>query len=96
MCGKDADGNDIDIGCELPGDNATALWRAGVIPDPYIERNEAKVQWIARVPWTFCTRFTLSEVCADEQYYLSFDSIDTCAKLYLNGIEMGASNIWSR
>ena len=90
--GNRPDGGNIDIACRMPGDNATALWESGLIPDPYCGRNEEQVQWIGTVPWIFSTTFSLPEKNADELYYLNFDSIDTCAAVFLNGREIGRSD----
>ena len=59
--GNRPDGGNIDIACRMPGDNATALWESGLIPDPYCGRNEEQVQWIGTVPWIFSTTFSLPE-----------------------------------
>ncbi|MEE8441739.1 MAG: hypothetical protein V3S41_08465 [Spirochaetia bacterium] len=36
---------------DVPGDNITALLRAGVVPDPFHGRNELELQWIGRCDW---------------------------------------------
>ncbi len=74
------------VPAELPGDNYTALWKAGVIPDPYLGTNEEKVQWVAEEEWTFEREFTLPpELLGFPSIYLNLDSVDTFAEIRLNG-----------
>lgn len=92
LSGTKPDGSKVDVVCDMPGDNVTALWKSGVIPDPYYGQNESKVQWIATVPWKFSTTFFLPDLKDGESYYLNFDSVDTCATFYLNGHKLGQSD----
>jgi beta-mannosidase len=89
---RPVDGNVVPL--TVPGDNISALLSAGVIPDPYYADNEKKVQWIGREPWIFRTHFTLdastlSSPRSASHIFLQFDSIDTFARVLLNGTEAG-------
>ncbi|GAA2985811.1 beta-mannosidase [Microbacterium terrae] len=71
----------------VPGVVHTDLLAAGLIPDPYLDDNEAALAWIGLVDWTYETTF---EVAADElagaaRHDLVFDGVDTVAAISLNG-----------
>ncbi|OHV76657.1 glycosyl hydrolase 2 galactose-binding domain-containing protein [Rhizobium sp. LCM 4573] len=70
-------------GISIPGDVHTALKFAGVIPDPYVGRNENDVQWVAHQDWTIERRFTLDE--GDGSWYLDITDLDTVATVFVNG-----------
>lgn len=59
LLGTDASDQPVRVPVTLPGDNATALYAAGIIPDPYAGRNESAVQFIGDRKWLFRTEFTL-------------------------------------
>lgn len=76
-----ADG-DITAPITLPGDVHTALTAAGLIPDPYVGRNEEAVQWVAHRDWVLERRFLLPE--PDGDWYLDIDYLDTVAAVFVN------------
>ncbi|WP_434730133.1 beta-mannosidase [Rhizobium binae] len=79
----------------LPGDVHTALYRGGLIPDPYFGRNEEKVQWVAQREWAVESSFTLQEIEGD--WYLDIDYLDTVASVYVNGfLALEADNSFRR
>ena len=41
----------------LPGDVHSALIAAGIIPDPYVGRNELEVRWVADADWRLTRDF---------------------------------------
>ena len=67
----------------LPGDVHSALQAAGIIPDPYVGRNETLVGWVAESDWTVRRRFTLEDPAGD--WYLDLDGLDTLATVRING-----------
>jgi beta-mannosidase len=70
---------------EVPGSVHGALLAHGLIPDPFVDRNEAQVQWVGESDWYF--RLVL-EVAADElreQMALCLDGLDTFAAVWLDG-----------
>ena len=74
------------ISCPIPGDNYSALQAAGRIPDPYWRRNELAVQWVADKDWSFSREFDVpAEQLRRRALYLSFESIDTAAEVFVNG-----------
>ncbi|KAK6351054.1 hypothetical protein TWF718_004228 [Orbilia javanica] len=56
------------------------------IPDPFFERNELKVGWVAEKFWTYRTVFNSPDASAAS--YLAFDGLDTYATVLLNGEEI--------
>ncbi|WP_405823259.1 glycoside hydrolase family 2 protein [Streptomyces sp. NBC_01390] len=71
----------------VPGCVHTDLLAAGVIPDPFIGRNEAEVAWVGRREWTYETQ--LAATSAQEQTDLVFDGLDTAAEIRLDGQLLG-------
>ncbi len=82
----------------IPGDNISALFEAGRIPDPYYGRNETELQWIGREPWIFRNRFKLDGGFDRKLHlFLELDSVDTFAHVSLNGKPAGrCSNMFLR
>ena len=77
----------------IPGDNYSALQDAGRIPDPYWRENEVAVQWVADKDWVFSRTFDVPpELLRHRAVYLSFDSIDTVADIFVNGRRVGSAD----
>ncbi|RKL00587.1 Beta-mannosidase B [Fusarium oxysporum] len=55
------------------------------IPDPYIGKNELKVQWIGETVWVYKTTFSSPEIHDGAEAILAFDGLDTFATVELNG-----------
>ena len=80
------------IEANVPGDNASALLRAGLIPDPNVGLNDHEVQWIGRYNWRWERRFTVDrEFLNAERIWLNLDSVDTAADIFLNGRKIASS-----
>ena len=80
------------LSAHLPGDNYSALWEAGVIPDPYYGRNEDLVQWPRERTWVFSKEFDVdTELLQNKYVFLNLDSIDTLAEIRLNGKLIGTT-----
>ena len=67
-----------------------ALIAAKYLPDPFVGSNEAKFQWIENYDWTFEATFDLTQIDPGKEYDLDFPSLDTYAKVYLNGFLCGS------
>ena len=81
------------IPCPIPGDNYSALQDAGRIPDPYWRDNEVRVQWVADRDWVFSRTFDVpASLLRHKAVFLSFDSIDTVAEVFVNGKRAGAAD----
>ena len=80
------------IPARVPGDNYSALLEAGVIPDPYLDRNEDLVQWVRECNWIYSRDFELDQEFLDqESILLNIDSVDTFAEIRINGKVAGTS-----
>lgn len=63
-----------------------ALINSGYLPDPYIGMNENLFGWIEEQKWELTAKFVLTESELVSQLLdLEFPSVDTYAKIYLNG-----------
>ncbi|MGV9760575.1 glycoside hydrolase family 2 protein [Streptomyces tricolor] len=71
----------------VPGCVHTDLLTAGVIPDPFLGRNETDVAWVGRRAWTYVR--DLGHGSAHERTDLVFDGLDTAAYITLGGRPVG-------
>jgi beta-mannosidase len=71
----------------VPGCVHTDLLAAGLIPDPFLGRNEAEVAWVGRREWTYETE--LAAGSAQERTDLVFEGLDTAAEITLDGRRLG-------
>jgi beta-mannosidase len=70
----------------VPGDNISALLRAGLIPDPYEGTRELDLQWIGSSDWLLSRRFTVERGFLEgRRAFLHLDSVDSVAEVLLNG-----------
>ncbi|MFT4259904.1 glycoside hydrolase family 2 protein [Microbacterium sp.] len=72
------------IPASVPGCVHTDLSGASLIPDPYLDDNEALLAWIGLVDWTYETTFEWSPN-GHTRHDLVFDGLDTVATVRLNG-----------
>ncbi|MHC3469593.1 glycoside hydrolase family 2 protein [Streptomyces sp. 7R007] len=75
------------LAATVPGCVHTDLLAAGVIPDPFLGRNETEVAWVGRREWTYET--DLAAASGHEQTDLVFDGLDTVAEVSLDGRLLG-------
>ena len=66
----------------VPGDVHSSLIAAGIIPDPYIGRNEYDVRWVAEQDWIATREF---EWDGEGAWHLDIDYLDTVAEIKING-----------
>jgi beta-mannosidase len=66
----------------VPGTVHTDLLAAGLIPDPYLDRNENELQWIGLTDWRYETTFDLP--ARGNVTELVFEGLDTVAEIELN------------
>ncbi|MFD6415821.1 glycoside hydrolase family 2 protein [Streptomyces sp. NPDC060194] len=79
-----------ELPASVPGCVHTDLLRAGLIDDPYFAENEAGLNWIGRVPWSYETRFTWQPT-GETHTDLVCEGLDTVATLTLNGTVLGST-----
>ncbi|MGB4595837.1 MAG: glycoside hydrolase family 2 protein [Anaerolineaceae bacterium] len=83
-------GSTIWLPATVPGGVHTDLLNLGVIPDPFVGDNEAKVQWVAEADWEYRLAF-IPEVDLLKQDHIELvcDGLDTLAVLSLNDEPLG-------
>lgn len=70
----------------VPGTVHLDLMNNKLIPDPYKDENEKKVQWIENEDWDYQTVFKISSKELENQNAdLVFHGLDTFSEIYLNG-----------
>ena len=72
----------------VPGCVHTDLLDAGLIPDPYLDRNEHDLAWIGRADWRYATTFDWQPDGTDRAD-LVCEGLDTVARIELNGVLVG-------
>lgn len=75
------------VPAKVPGSIYTALFEAGVIPDPYVGRNDALAMEESQRAW-FCKR-TFSYSGSGKRVMLQFDGVCDRCEIYLNGTFLG-------
>jgi beta-mannosidase len=83
---------------EIPGDVHSGLLAADEIADPYWGMNELDLQSLHGEDWVFSRSFDVEQdLLSAPSTYLHFDSIDTVAKVRVNGKKVGQSdNMFAR
>ncbi|GAA5090886.1 glycoside hydrolase family 2 TIM barrel-domain containing protein [Chryseobacterium ginsengisoli] len=70
----------------MPGTVHLDLMNNKIIPDPYKDENEKKVQWVENEDWDYQTSFKISSKELENQNAeLIFNGLDTFSEIYLNG-----------
>ena len=78
----------------VPGSVHTDLLAAGLVPDPYLDENEALLAWIGDVDWRYETTVRWSEADAaagHEVLELVSEGLDTVATVELDGAVVGSA-----
>ncbi|GAA3549945.1 glycoside hydrolase family 2 protein [Microlunatus spumicola] len=78
----------VDVPATVPGSVHTDLLAAGLIPDPYLDANEALLAWIGDTDWRYATTFTWDADDAragHEVVELVAEGLDTVATVELDG-----------
>lgn len=82
------DGTGQALPASVPGCVHTDLLAAGLIPDPFLGRDETEVAWVGRRTWTY-ERELPAGGPAHERTDLVFDGLDTVAEILLDGRPLG-------
>ncbi len=64
------------------------LLHHGLIPDPFIGKNELDVQWIGEAQWVYKTTFSSPALPQGSKATLAFEGLDTFATVELNGTKI--------
>lgn len=67
----------------VPGTIHTDLFNNKLIPEPFYQDNENKLQWISKQAWTYKTQFQY-QAPAQDTVYIVFEGLDTYADVWLN------------
>ena len=78
------------VPASVPGVIHLDLLAAGLIPDPYLDDNEALLSWIGLVDWTYEAVFVVraADLGGAARHELVFDGLDTVATVLLNGVAL--------
>ena len=77
------------IDAEVPGSIYRDLMRAGLIEDPYFDKNSLSCEWVAGRWWIYRTTFCVTKEQAVRPLVLRFGGIDYSAQIYVNGVSVG-------
>jgi beta-mannosidase len=72
----------------VPGSAIDDAWRAGEIPNPYVDRNSLAAEWIPERTWAYRRHFTIPEDGLDRSV-LRFDGIDPGGTVFVDRQEVG-------
>ena len=75
------------IHAEVPGSVHTALWKAGIIPDPYFGRNDTIANRYSFKTWWYRKEFNAGKMTNMPR--LIFDGVAVNCGVWLNGIYLG-------
>ncbi len=78
------------VPASVPGCVHTDLLDAGLIPDPYLDRNEHDLRWIGETDWRYATSFEWLPG-DDDRVQLVCDGLDTVARVEVNGQLVGTT-----
>ncbi|MFN1217866.1 beta-mannosidase [Chryseobacterium kwangjuense] len=74
------------LSAKIPGTVHLDLMHHKIIPDPFKDENEKKVQWVENEDWEYQTHFNVSTQELKNQHIdLVFKGLDTFSEIYLNG-----------
>ncbi|GAB3839155.1 glycoside hydrolase family 2 protein [Kribbella italica] len=74
----------------VPGTVHTDLLAAGLIPDPYLDRNEHDLLWIGESDFAYRRTVQIDALGPDERLDLVAEGLDTFATVLVNGRRAGA------
>jgi beta-mannosidase len=75
----------------VPGSVVADLWRAGEVPDPYVERNSLALEWVAERSWLYRRSFDVPEdgLPPGSRAWLRFEGVDFAGGVLLDGEFVG-------
>ncbi|ORT60702.1 glycoside hydrolase family 2 protein [Streptomyces sp. CB03238] len=76
------------VPAQVPGCVHTDLMAAGLLADPYLDRNETEAGWVGRADWTYAAQLPQRDGTF-ERADLVFDGLDTVAAIHVAGRLLG-------
>jgi beta-mannosidase len=74
----------------VPGSMLDDAWRAGEVPNPYVDRNSLAAEWVPSRTWVLRRRMALPpDVDPGVSAVLRFEGIDPGGTVFLDGEELG-------
>ena len=73
----------------VPGSVTDDMYRDGIIPDPYFEKNSLLIEWIPERTWIYRKEFDLPKQMEGKRFFLHFEGVDYNALFYLNDRLLG-------
>ncbi|XP_070804532.1 beta-mannosidase [Pituophis catenifer annectens] len=78
---------------EVPGCVHTALFREGLIQDPYYRFNDLAYRWISLDNWTYSRTFKAPfNISTWQKVILVFEGVDTVAQIVVNNVTVGKTD----
>jgi beta-mannosidase len=83
---------------DVPGVVQTDLFQDGLIPDPFYQDNDTRLQWIGLTDWEYRTTFQAdAATLAHDHVDLVFEGLDTYADVYVNDqVALHGDNMFRR
>ena len=69
----------------VPGSVLHDLWRAGQVPDPYVDRNSLACEWVPERWWLYRCDVRLEAPSVGDRMWLHLEGLDFAAHVYLDG-----------
>ena len=88
--GRIGDGGPGWVPASVPGSVVADLWRAGELPDPYVERNSLAIEWVAQRAWLYRRWVDVPErLERGTRAWLRFEGVDYGSQVFLDGVRLG-------
>ena len=79
------------INVKVPGSIYDALYKAGLIEDPFFEMNSLKAQWVAGYWWKYQTEIEMEKPTDTHRAELVLEGVDYKGHVFFNGHRLGSS-----
>ncbi len=74
---------------EVPAPLHKVLQDAGIIEDPNFGLNSLRARWVEEMYWVYRHTFEAPREACEQAAWLVFEQLEMCAKVWLNGEEIG-------
>jgi beta-mannosidase len=88
--GRIGDGGPGWLPADVPGCVVADLWRAGEVPNPYVERNSLAIEWVPERAWLYRRSVDVPEwLERGTRAWLRFEGVDYGSQVFLDGVRLG-------